>query len=256
LATLILLFVYPQTVSLILGIMVGVLFELLFSFVFTSPRPKLEINKEYLKLIINNGKWITGTVILNYGYERGDNITVGRMLSSHALGIYDMAYRIAMLPLTELAEMLVRVVFPVFVKISDDYERLKRAFLRTVISISLIVVPFGLILFFFTEEIVVFVLGEKWIEVVPILKVLVVLGVVKAIANAIMSLQLALRMQKYITLTTLIGLAGMVGTIIPLISQFGIIGAAYAASFGYFLSVPFIVYFTVRGLRAVKKAKK
>jgi O-antigen/teichoic acid export membrane protein len=254
-ATVILLFVYPQTISLILGIIVGVICELILSFIVVNPRPKLEFNKEYLKLIINNGKWITGTVILNYGYERGDNIAVGRMLSSYSLGIYDMAYRIAMLPLTEIADMLVRVVFPVFVKISDDYYRLRRAFIKTVLSVSLIVIPFGIILFFFTREIVLLVLGEEWLEVVPVLKVLVVLGVVKAIANAIMSLQLALRMQKYITLTTFIGLVGLLTTVVPLVSMYGIVGAAYAATFGYFISVPFIVYFTIRSLQAVKNVK-
>lgn len=252
-ATIILLFIYPDTVSLIVGIIIGVIFEIILSFALINPKPKLQINKEYVWLMIHNGKWITGTVILNYGYERGDNIIVGRLLSAHALGVYDMAYRIAMLPLTEIADMLVRVIFPVFVKIADDYDRLKKAFMRTIFVTTLMVLPFGIIFFFFPREIVLIVLGEKWIEVVPILQILAILGVIKAVANALMSIQLALKLQKYITLTTFIGFSGLLVTIFPFIANFGLIGAAYAATFGYILATPFIVFFSWKALQSVKK---
>lgn len=254
-ATIILLFIYPQTISLILGIIVGVVCELILSFIIVNPRPRLEFNKEYLKLIINNGKWITGTVILNYGYERGDNILVGRMLSSYSLGIYDMAYRIAMVPLTEIGDMMTRVVFPVYVLISDSYERFKRAFFRTLIVTCLLVIPIGAVFFFFTEAIVLLVLGEKWIEVVPVLQVLSLLGVIKAIMNCALSMLLSVKMQKQITLITLIGVTGMFSTIVPLIMKYGILGAAYAATFGYLITTPFVIYFCARAFDKVKHKK-
>lgn len=251
-ATIVLLFIYPQTISLIIGIIVGVIFELLLSFLVVVPRPRIEFNKEYLALIINNGKWITGTVILNYGYERGDNILVGRLLSSYSLGIYDMAYRIAMVPLTEIGDMISRVVFPVYVLISDNYERFKRAFFRTLFVTCALVFPIGALFFFFTEQIVLFVLGQKWIEVVPVLQVLSILGVIKAIMNCALSMLLAVKMQKQITLITFIGVSGMFSTIVPLISQFGLLGAAYAATFGYLITTPFVLYFCARAFQKVK----
>lgn len=251
-ATVVLLFISPQTVSLIIGIIIGVVFELLLSFLVVAPRPRIEFNKDYLALIVNNGKWITGTVILNYGYERGDNILVGRMLSSYSLGIYDMAYRIAMVPLTEIGDMITRVVFPVYVLISDSYERFKRAFFRTLFVTCVLVFPIGAVFFFFTEQIVLFILGQKWIEVVPALQVLSILGVIKAVMNCALSMLLSVKMQKQITLITFIGVTGMFSTIVPLILQFGLLGAAYAATFGYLLTTPFVLYFCARAFQKVK----
>src|SRR5690606_31875435 len=135
-------------------------------------------NKGYISELIHHGKWITGATIFNYGFERGDNIVVGRILGSQALGIYDMAYRFSMLPITEIAEIVNKVAFPVYVKISDDYLRLKRAFLRTIGMISLFVLIVGLTLFFFTEPIVRIILGERWLETVEVLQVLAILGIV------------------------------------------------------------------------------
>jgi lipopolysaccharide exporter len=254
-STIILLYFYPQTISLILGILVGVVAEVIISFTFIKPRPRLEFNKEYLNLVVHQGKWVTGTVILNYIYERGDNITVGRMINAHALGIYDMGYRFAMLPVTEIAEMLGRVIFPVYVNISEDYERFKKAFLRTLGATALLVVPIGCLFFFFPREIVHLVLGDKWIEVVPVLQVLSVLGVVKAIMNVAHYMLLSVKMQKQITYITLVGVFGMFSTIIPLVQHFGILGAAYAATSGYLLTVPFVVYFCMKALNSIKHKK-
>ena len=254
-ATIVLLFFYPQTISLILGILAGVVAEVIISFIFIKPRPHLEFNKEYLNLILHQGKWVTGTVILNYIYERGDNITVGRMINAHALGIYDMGYRFAMLPVTEIAEMLGRVIFPVYVNIAGDYDRFKKAFLRTLAATALLVIPIGCVFLFFPREIVLLVLGRKWIEVIPILQILSILGVIKAIMNVAHNMLLSVKMQKQITYITLVGVFGMFSIIIPLVQHFGILGAAYAATFGYILTVPFVFYFCMKALNSIKHKK-
>ncbi|HRN96401.1 MAG TPA: oligosaccharide flippase family protein, partial [Candidatus Levybacteria bacterium] len=254
-ATIVLLVINPSPSSLIWGLVVGALCEMTLSYIIISPRPRFHYNKGYISELIHHGKWITGATIFNYGFERGDNIVVGRILGSQALGIYDMAYRFSMLPITEIAEIVNKVAFPVYVKISDDYLRLKRAFLRTIGMISLFVLIVGLTLFFFTEPIVRIILGERWLETVEVLQVLAILGIVRAISLSISSFLLALRKQKYLTLTTFIGLAGMLTTIVPAITMWGIVGAAYAACFGYILSVPFIIYFAWTSLEAVRTSK-
>ncbi len=250
--TIILLVLYPQPSSLIWGLVIGALCEMLLSYVIISPRPQFQYNKGYISELIHQGKWITGASIFNFGFERGDNIVVGRILGSQALGIYDMAYRFSMLPITEISEIVNKVAFPVYVKISDDYFRLKRAFLRTIGVVSLFAIVVGCILFFFTEPIVRIILGDNWLGTVGVLKILALLGVIRAVSLSISSFLLSLKKQKYLTLTTFIGLAGMIITIVPAIMMWGIVGAAYAAVFGHLLSVPFIVYFAWKSLEKVK----
>lgn len=250
--TFILLILNPAPISLIWGLVAGVVTEVILSYIVFKQHPRLRFNPNYLKNLFNHGKWITGASIFNFGFEKGDDIVVGRLLGTQSLGIYDMAYRFSMLPITEVAEIINKVTFPVYVKISDDYKRLRRAYLRTITVISLLVLAFGLFLFIFPEHIIRIVLGEQWLEAVEVLRVLAVLGVIRAISLSISSFLLALQKQKYLTLTTFIGLVGMIVTIVPLINVFGLVGAAYAACLGYLISVPVIIYYSVTTLNSVK----
>lgn len=254
-STIVLLLINPEPISLIWGLVIGVICEVVFSFWIVQPRPRFNYNRSYLSKLIHHGKWITGAVIFNYGFERGGNIAVGRLLNTQALGIYDMAYRFSMLPITEVADMVNRVVFPVYVKISDDYTRLKRAYVRTIGIVSLIVLPFGIIAFLFPEFIVRIILGDTWIAVAPVLQILAVLGVIRAISLALQSILLALKKQRYLMYTTCIALIGMLVTVVPFINLYGVVGAAYAACFGYLISVPFIVYYSLSALQSVKQSK-
>ncbi|KKU63089.1 MAG: hypothetical protein UX88_C0040G0005 [Candidatus Woesebacteria bacterium GW2011_GWC2_47_16] len=65
--------------------------------------------------------------------------------------------------------------------------------------ISLLVIPFGLVLFFFSKEVVLILLGDKWLEAVGALKVLAVFGIVKAISNSAYPLFLSAKRQEIIT---------------------------------------------------------
>lgn len=251
-ATILLLLISPTPESLIWGLVIGVISEVILSYIVISPRPIFLYNKGYISELIHHGKWITGATIFNYGFERGDNFIVGRMLGAQSLGIYDMAYRFSMLPITEISDVINKVAFPVYVKIADDYARLRRAFLKTIGAIAVLVTCIGLFIIAFTDPLVRIILGEQWISVIPILKILAVLGIIRAVSLSISSFLLSLRKQKYLTFTTFIGLSGMLITIVPAISTWGIIGAAYAACFGYFISVPFIIFFAWKSLESVR----
>lgn len=253
--TIILLLVYPEPISLVLGILAGVIAEVVLSYIMVKPIPKLDWNKTHIKKLLHHGKWITASGIFNYGFERGDNIFVGRMLGTAALGIYDMVYRFSMLPVTEVVITVSRVTLPVYVKISDDYERLKAAYLKTIGTVALLTIPFGLIIALFPKFFVLLLLGDKWLEAVPVLQVLALLAVVRGISITFSDILYALKKQNYITLTTFIGLAGLLITIIPFINNFGLLGAAYSASLGYLISVPFTLFFSIRALLEVKHAK-
>lgn len=251
--TIALLFVFKKPIALVWGILVGVATEVALSYLLISPRPMVAWNNEYFKKLFHTGKWITTAGIFNYGFERGDDIFVGRILGTGALGAYDMAYRISLLPITELVDMVTRVVFPVYVRISGDYARLKRAYFRTIGVVAAIVTPFGIGVFIFAEQIVRLLLGNAWEAAIPVLQVLAILSVVRAVSLSVEALLLALKLQKQVTVTTIVAFGVMAALIFPLISMYGLTGAALAALFGYIASVPFIVYYSLNALASIKK---
>ena len=236
--------VTKEAVSLIWGFIAGGILEVVLSFIIFKPTPRLTFEYDKLKRVINRGKWITGAGVFKYFFEQGDDIVVGRLLNTNFLGLYQMAYKISTLPITEVAEVFVKVTFPVYVKISEDTKRLKRAFLKTTATVTLLVMPIGLILFFFPTEVILFVLGQNWLPAVPVLKILSIFGTISAISNSSHSLFIAVKKQEYVTAITFVSIFAMALFIIPLVGAYGIVGAGIAATIGLVASLPFTIYYS------------
>jgi lipopolysaccharide exporter len=230
--------------SLLIGLIFSAFFEVIFSFIYASPKPKLRINISHLKLIYHKGKWITIAGVFNYLFYNLDSILVGRILGTYSLGLYQMAYKISVNPLMELSDVISRVTFPVYVKISGDKLRARAAFLKSLFVIFIIALPLGLVGFYFSEQLISLVLGKKWIAVVPIFKILIVFGVIRTISGYAAALFIGFKKQQYVTWVTLVSLLGMAIFIYPLILKYNVIGASLAALIGGLIAVPVFIYLT------------
>lgn len=104
----------------------------------------------------------------------GDNLVVGRVLSQYALGLYSRAYQLMVFPANFLGQAIDTVLFPVFSGLQGDRGRFREAYfggLSLVATVAMPVAVFGVVV---TPELVLILLGSKWIEVGPILAVLFV----------------------------------------------------------------------------------
>jgi O-antigen/teichoic acid export membrane protein len=241
-----------SAISLVWGLIAGAILEVLLSFIYTRPIPKLRFETVKIKRIISRGKWMTGAGIFQYLFRQGDDAVVGRILGTSSLGLYQVAYRISSLPISEVADVIARVTFPVYMKISKDSKRFKNAFYKTILTVSVLVVPFGLVIFFFSREIILVILGDKWLEAVPVLKVLSIYGVIRAIINPSLTVFLAVKKQELVTLITFISVLGLAVSIVPLVIKFGIVGAGISTIIGSLVSLPFVVYFSWKVLSDIK----
>jgi len=237
--------------ALIWGLIVGAVSEVVFSFIYTKPKPSFVFEIEKLKSIVSRGKWMTGAGIFSYLFQHGDDIIVGRLLGQSSLGLYQVAYRISTLPITEVSDTISKVTLPVYVGISEDKTRLKKAYLRMLLGISVLVIPFGLFLFVFAKQATLIVLGENWIEAVPVLKVLAIFGSLKAVINSCYPLLLGMGKQKQVMLITLVGILGLGFTVVPLTLKYGLVGTAVSTIVGLIVSAPFAYYFTKKALKII-----
>lgn len=247
--TIVFVVLYQTPIAIIWGLIAGALFEVLISFLFVRPLPQFAFEYAVAKHIISRGKWVTMAGMFQYFFQNGDNIVVGRMLGTSALGIYDMAYKMATLPITEISNVIVRVTFPVYTKIADDKDRLRRAYVKTLLLVCCIAIPLGAIFIFFPKELVLLLLGPKWIEAVPVFQVLAVFGITQAIVGDSGAVFLAAKKQEYTTIITFVGIVVMAILIIPFTNIFGLIGAGLAVVVGSFAMVPVIAYFLYKIFR-------
>ena len=245
-------YITKNPIGIVYGLIAGVIIEVILSFIIITPRPTFRFDQEYIKKIFHRGKWVTATAIFDYLFFNIDNIAVGRLLGASALGIYQLAYSLAVTPLVELGNVFGYVMFPVLRKLSENREQLRESYLKALLSIIALSIPFVAI-FTLAPHIFVLLLGEKWKMIATILPVLSILGFIKSISNVSSALFWSDIRQKYVTVITLVTTFGMVVLLVPLITAYGILGASYSALIGAVLSIPFVFFYTIKLLQVKKK---
>lgn len=243
LISLILVIITKNTISLVWGLIGGAVFEVIISFIVVKPTPLFKFNKVIFKEIISHSKWITSSGIFGYLFANGDNIVVGRALGTFSLGIYDMAYTIALLPTTELAEVVARVTFPVYVQFSEDRRRLMRAYIKTTLLIALITFPVVILFFIFPTQLIHIFLGDKWLEAAGILQIMSIFAFIAAVFSPSGAVFYSVKKQKYNFIISVIAFFVMIILIYPLVLNWGLIGAGVAATLGSISTLPVLLYF-------------
>ncbi|MCL6096824.1 MAG: lipopolysaccharide biosynthesis protein [Patescibacteria group bacterium] len=246
LVTIILVVLTGSVFSLVWGLLAGTLLELIMSFIFIKPRPKLNFNKSYLSEIFHKGKWVTLYGVFNYFAQNMDDIAVGKILGASSLGIYQIAYKLSTFTVVKITDVINKVFFPLYSHMSEDKSQLSNVFFKSTFVLFLIVAPITLVLFIFPREIILFFLGQKWIGAVDILRILAFYGMLRSITGYPSSLFLALGYQKYVAYMTFSRAIVLGLTIIPFIFYFGIIGAAFAAIFSVIAEIPIVSYLLIK----------
>lgn len=234
--------------SFVWGLMAGAFLEVAISFVFIKPTPTISFQKQNIKKIFSKGKWVTLFVVFNYFAQEGDSVVVGKILGIGSLGIYQMGYKISTLPISEISDVANKVIFPVYARIAGDKMRLKKAFIKTTALVTITALFLGAIIYFLPKDLIVYVLGSKWINTVLILKILAVYGILRAISGTTASLFFALGKQNYFAAMTILRFATLAVTIIPLTIWYGIVGASFSALLSVIIELPLTVYFIVIAL--------
>lgn len=224
--------------ALVWGMVFAVITEVIMSFVIIKPRPKFKFDFLKLKKMVNLGKWITGAKVFDYLFSHLDDIVVGKLLGAYSLGIYQQSYRITSLPVIEISESFQRVTFPHYSKMIENKESIKSIYLKTLIYTICLVVPFALILYLFPTEIIMLVYGSKWLEAVPVIKVLAIFGVTKTLANSVFPILLAYKRQDLVMGLTLVGIIALALTIYPLTLRFGLVGAGISTVLASLVIIP------------------
>ena len=232
--------------SFVFAMIISTVLEVILSFIYFKPTPKFVFEKEKTMEVINRGKWITGAGIFNYLFQNLDDILVGRILGTTSLGVYQQAYKISTLPVSEVGEVFNKVTFPIYVNLKEDKIRLRNAFLKTLLVICLFTIPFGILLFKFPKEIISLILGQNWVIAAPVMQLLAIYGSVKAISNSFFSLFLGIGRQEVVTYITMFSTICLVAILYPLIKIFGILGAGYATIIATILSLPVLIAYYVK----------
>lgn len=140
---------------------------------------------------INFGLYQMGEKSINYFNSRLDQLVIGAFVGVQALGYYNLAFSLVIQPIAKINPIITRVAFPIFAKIQNDNEQLKKGYLLTLKIISFINFPILCGLAVIAPLLIPLVFGEQWENSIVIVQILSFVALLRSQGNPIGSLLLA-----------------------------------------------------------------
>lgn len=233
--------------ALVLGMLASRLAGVSLSYWVHPYRPKLSLAARHD--LFHFSKWMLISNILYFLNHRSADFIVGKMVGTHGLGVFSISYELSNLPTTELAAPINRAVFPGYAKLAENRENLRDAFCKVIGVLALFALPAGIGIAVLAEPIVQVVLGQNWLEAIPLVQLLAIYGSIMVLNSNTGFVYLALGKPR---LMTTIGAATAALLLILLLlgtHYFGLLGAAWAFILTQALAVPCNYLILVRQLK-------
>jgi O-antigen/teichoic acid export membrane protein len=160
-------------------------FYALMLWTFSTWQPKLSFDWQALKGLLRFSTHLFGFNVFNYWVRNMDNLLIGKVIGSSALGIYSRAYSLMLLPVSQISTVMGRVMFPALSIIQKDTELTKKVYLNSTRIIALISFPFITALLITAEPLILLLYGEKWSEIIPIFRILCITGIGQTVGTTL-----------------------------------------------------------------------
>ena len=160
--------------ALVIGSVGGQLVGSAASYGLVPRRPRVVLHRARMRSLLQFGKFVSGSRALMYLSVNLDSAVVGMSMGTHALGLYQFAVRVAELPVVTFTRALAQVALPTLSGLHTSAAALRQAWwmlVRWVLTTSVIV---ALAIVLFGAASVRVLVGERWLDSVPAMRILAV----------------------------------------------------------------------------------
>ncbi|MGI9192861.1 MAG: lipopolysaccharide biosynthesis protein [Chitinophagaceae bacterium] len=156
-------------------------------------RPSLRtLDTKYWKQIFGYTKHMIGATAMNKFANEGDTFIVGKLLGMEALGIYDIAYKLAHILSSHLLPIITTITLPVLSQHQKNLSVVRSHFLKMIQVIALVFFPAFTVMILFANDIILLLYGEKWTAAILPFQILCGFAVWRTISSPSASLYGAL----------------------------------------------------------------
>jgi PST family polysaccharide transporter len=146
-------------------------------------RPGLPRRDTGVRSMLSFGGNITAYGTVNYFSKNADNLLIGKFWGAQPLGLYNKAAQLVGLPTDQVHEPVMAVAVPALSRLADDPERYRKAYLRIMEKVLMLVMPAVALLIVSSDWIISIVLGAQWKDAGPILVFMSIAGLFQPIMN-------------------------------------------------------------------------
>ncbi|WFL78329.1 lipopolysaccharide biosynthesis protein [Altererythrobacter arenosus] len=225
-AVVILAIIFRSFWAIIIGNLIGAALASLISYVMIPYRPRFTLARF-------RDLWgFSGWLFLNQLCEtinwRFDQLAISVLVPKAQMGIYAIAYSLAIIPTRETIQPLREILFPGLANLTNDRPRLTRAFVRAQSSMAAISTPLALGLALVAEPAVMVMLGPQWSEAAVFVQIFAVTSAIGAFVSCTASAAMALGATRVVFLQQFWTLMARVPLVLAGLHFYGLVGAALA----------------------------
>ena len=129
-------------------------------------------NLSYLKKPLQLSWHILINRLGGYGYSNADSLIAGRMLGQTALGSYNLAFTLANLPMQRISDQVGAVIPAYFSNVQRDEAALRDYVLKITEGLMLLILPISIGLSLVADDLVIAIVGTKWVDSIQPLRIL------------------------------------------------------------------------------------
>lgn len=217
--------VFYQVISVMIGLSVGALI------LKSSINIARALSLEWVSKLFHFGKFVVGTNLSMMIFKSTDQFMLGGVVNTESVAIYNTALRI-----NNLIDAPVMGISNVFYPHSSRQGQasFSKVYVQSVSAIMSILLPLLILIYFFSDFIILLIAGKEYIGSASILRVTMLYSVFIPFARQFGTLLDSIgKPQVNLKLTLLTSLINIIASYVGII-MFGIIGAAYGTLFTYF----------------------
>ena len=209
----------------------------------TPALPRKHVSIDHL---IKFGRDITGFNVVVFLTANIDQILIGRVYGATQLGIYRQAYQLIFWPVMQLMVPLSRVAEPTLSFLQDNGERYRNFYQKLLATVTFVMMPLILFSVIYSHEIVVVVLGDKWIEAAPIFRILALAAFIAPASDTTGLLLVTCgKTKRYLNLGLVTGLVLLLAFSIGI--HWGAVGVAYGYLTAAYTLLVLRLYYSFEG---------
>ena len=214
--------------AILLGLLTGGIVQLILSYAMRPFRPRFRF-KSFRKVFGLSG-WLTGVSFMAALNNKLDAPVLARLVGAGGAGFYFMGSQLSALAAQQIAGPFGRAVYPGLSALQGDRDRMAAAFLRSVAALGAVALPAALGAALIAEDLVQFILGEQWLAVAPIIRILAPAIAVEALFLGVQGYAVALGAARLVFIRELIFFAVRFPIFLWATLSFGLAGAVWAAA--------------------------
>lgn len=169
--------------SLILGGLAGSLANILLSSAVATWRPALRFNYSVVRRLGAYGLKSSGNELVHYLKSQTANYVTSRALGPVGVGLFNKADSLAEMPIATISAAVHQPVFRALAAAQDRIEEARRIYTKTLMLVTVYVLPLYVALWWLAEPFIRVVYGEKWLGVVEPLRILALTGLFRCLIN-------------------------------------------------------------------------